>query len=40
MNIEQLILFLTPVVGIGLVLLALRIHDRITGFPFGKGKGK
>lgn len=40
MDFEKLILLLTPVVGIGLVLLALHIHDKITGFPFGKGKSK
>lgn len=40
MTTEQLILLITPFAGIGFVLLALHVHDKITGFPHGKSRGK
>ncbi|SMF48354.1 hypothetical protein SAMN02982989_2539 [Xaviernesmea oryzae] len=40
MSTEEWIALLTPFIGIGLMLVVLRIHDKITGFPYGKGKGK
>lgn len=40
MDIERLTLLLLPAAGIVLMLIALRIHDRMTGFPSGKGKRK
>jgi hypothetical protein len=40
MTVEHWVAFLTPFAGIGLMLVALRIHDKVTGFPHGKAKGK
>ena len=40
MDFEKLILLFMPVAGVGFILVALHLHDKMFGFPYGKGKGK